>query len=81
MGLRSITMDGDQSMAENEKTSAEIARIAAKGLKIGKLTPVEIKKISGSVLTQVQDSQKPKTKPKPPPKTKPKPPPKTKPKK
>ena len=45
-------------MPRNEKTSAPIARIAAKGLREGKLTPKEIRQISGSVLTQHPDRPK-----------------------
>ncbi len=46
-------------MAKNEKTSSKVATIAAKGLKTpSKLTPKEIKTISGSVLTQSPDKKK-----------------------
>jgi len=46
-------------MAKNEKTSTNIASIASKGLKNpGSLTKTEIKKISGSVLTQAPDKKK-----------------------
>jgi hypothetical protein len=49
-------------MAKNEKTGAEVARIASKGLRDpGSLTKTEIRKISASVLTQAPD--KPKKKP------------------
>lgn len=44
---------------KNEKTSKAIATIASKGLKHpGSLTNNEIKKISGSVLTQRSDKKK-----------------------
>ncbi|WP_428406851.1 hypothetical protein [Hyphococcus sp.] len=50
-------------MAKNEKTSKEIAKIAAKGLKDpASLTKTEIKKLSGSALTQAPDKKKPKAK-------------------
>jgi hypothetical protein len=43
----------------NEKTSKGIGSIASKGLKNpGSLTNTEIKKISGSVLTQRPDKKK-----------------------
>lgn len=46
-------------MAKSEKTSPAVATIASKGLRKPKsLTPTEIKKISGSVLTQAPDKKK-----------------------
>lgn len=46
-------------MARNEKTSKGIGSIASKGLRNpGSLTKTEIKKISGSVLTQRPDKKK-----------------------
>ena len=42
-------------MAKNEKTSARVAKIASKGLRIGKLSPKEIRTLSGSNLTQAPD--------------------------
>lgn len=43
-------------MADNEKTSKEIASIAAKGLRDpGSLTKAQIKKLAGSALTQAPD--------------------------
>lgn len=46
-------------MPKNEKTSKSIASIASQGLKNPKsLTPTEIKKISGSALTQAPDKGK-----------------------
>jgi hypothetical protein len=46
-------------MAKNEKTSGSVGSIASKGLKNpGSLTNTEIKKISGSVLTQRPDKRK-----------------------
>lgn len=45
-------------MAKNEKTSKKIAPIASKGLRTGKLTKKEIRKVSGSDLTQVADKKK-----------------------
>ncbi len=50
-------------MAKNEKTSAAVASIAARGLKDPKsLTPKEIQKVSGTALTQAADKKKPKPK-------------------
>lgn len=46
-------------MAKNEKTSKNIGSIASKGLRNpNSLTNNEIKKISGSVLTQRPDKKK-----------------------
>jgi len=46
-------------MARNEKTSKSIGSLASKGLKTpSKLTNKEIKRISGSVLTQRPDRKK-----------------------
>lgn len=46
-------------MARNERTSKSVGSIASKGLKNpGSLTNKEIKKISGSVLTQRPDKPK-----------------------
>ncbi len=46
-------------MAQNEKTSKEIASIAAKALKDPKsLTPAEIRSLAGSALTQAPDKKK-----------------------
>ncbi|MEK7853147.1 MAG: hypothetical protein AAB243_05050 [Planctomycetota bacterium] len=46
-------------MPKNEKTSKDIGSIASKGLRNpGSLTKPEIKKISGSVLTQRPDKKK-----------------------
>lgn len=48
-------------MAKNEKTSEEIASIAAIGLKNpGKLKKKEIQSLAASVLTQAADKPKPK---------------------
>lgn len=45
-------------MAKNEKTSPSVAKIASKGLKKpGSLTNTEIKKVSGSALTQAADKK------------------------
>lgn len=50
---------GESSMPKNEKTSKDIGSIASKGLRNpGSLTKPEIKKISGSVLTQRPDKKK-----------------------
>ena len=47
------------TMPKNEKTSKPIAKIASKGLKDPKsLTPKQIQKVSGSVLTQSPDKKK-----------------------
>lgn len=45
-------------MASNEKTSARVARIAAKILDGYKPTLAEIRSVAGSVLTQVRDRKK-----------------------
>ncbi|MEQ9642522.1 MAG: hypothetical protein RIM84_21015 [Alphaproteobacteria bacterium] len=42
-------------MARNEKTGGDVGRIASKGLRTGKLTTTEIKKVSASALTQRPD--------------------------
>ncbi|HWU78808.1 MAG TPA: hypothetical protein VN158_01935 [Caulobacter sp.] len=39
----------------NEDTSIEIARIASRGLRTGKLTAEEIKRVCGSALSQFPD--------------------------
>ncbi len=45
--------------AKNEKTSPKVASIASKGLSKPKtLTPAEIKKVSGSALTQAANKPK-----------------------
>jgi hypothetical protein len=45
-------------MAKNEKTSPAIAKIASKGLKApSTLTTAEVKKLTGSVLTQAADKK------------------------
>ena len=46
-------------MAKNEKTSSSVGKTASKGLKTGKLTPAEVKKVSGSALTQRPDKKGP----------------------
>ena len=46
-------------MAKNEKTSGSIGTIASKGLRNpGSLSNKEVRKISGSVLTQRPDTKK-----------------------
>lgn len=45
-------------MAKNEKSGKSVGTIAAKGLKTGKLTPSETRKVSGSVLTQRPDHKR-----------------------
>jgi len=46
-------------MAKNEKTSGSVGSIASKGLKNpGSLTNKEIRKVSGSALTQRPDHKK-----------------------
>ncbi len=46
-------------MATNEKTSAEVAQIASKGLKDpAGLTNAEIRKLAASALTQTSDAPK-----------------------
>lgn len=42
----------------NEQTSAEIARIASRGLRGEKLTPAEVRRVSGAALTQTTDKPK-----------------------
>jgi hypothetical protein len=50
-------------MASDEKTSAEVAKIASKGLKDpAGLTNAEIRRLAASALTQVADAPKKKTK-------------------
>jgi hypothetical protein len=50
-------------MASNETTSAEVAKIAAKGLKDpAGLKNAEIRKLAASALTQAADAPKKKTK-------------------
>jgi len=50
-------------MASNEKTSAEVAKIASKGLKDpAGLSNAEIRRLAASALTQVADAPKKKTK-------------------
>jgi len=50
-------------MASNEKTSAAVAKIAAKGLKDpASLSKGEIKKLAASALTQAADKPKKKAK-------------------
>ncbi len=45
-------------MARNESTSKGIGRIASKGLRTGKLSPSETRRVSASTLTQVPDKGK-----------------------
>jgi hypothetical protein len=46
-------------MAQNEKTSPGIAKIASKGLRApSTLTTKQIKKLAGSALTQAPDKKK-----------------------
>jgi len=42
-------------VAKNEKTSSNVGKIAAKGLRTGKLTQAQIRKVSASALTQRPD--------------------------
>ncbi len=51
-------------MAKNEKTSSSVGKTASKGLKTGKLSPKEIRKVSGSALTQRPDKKGPSKGPK-----------------
>lgn len=54
---------GEINMANNEKTSKDIASIASKGLKNpGSLTKPEIQALAASALTQTPDKPKPKGK-------------------
>lgn len=47
-------------MADNEKTSPNVATIASKGLqKPSALTPAQIKTLAASVLTQAADKKPP----------------------
>jgi hypothetical protein len=45
-------------MAHNEKTSTKVAKTASKGLRTGKLTPKEIRQVSGGALTQAPDKKR-----------------------
>jgi hypothetical protein len=45
-------------VAKNEKTSPKVAKTASKGLRTGKLSPKEIKSVSGAALTQAPDKKK-----------------------
>ena len=45
-------------MARNEKTGKGVGRIASKGLRSGKLTKSETRKVSASALTQRPDRPK-----------------------
>lgn len=45
-------------MAKNEKTGKSVGAIASKGLKTGKLTSTETRKVSGAALTQRPDRPK-----------------------
>ena len=47
-------------MAKNEKTGKDVGTIASKGLRTGKLTQAETRKISASALTQRADKVPPK---------------------
>ena len=47
---------------KNERTSAKVAKVAAKVLRTGKATPKEAKTLAGSVLTQAPDKPKRKRK-------------------
>ncbi|MEJ7811360.1 MAG: hypothetical protein WKG32_13195 [Gemmatimonadaceae bacterium] len=49
-------------MGKNERTSTDIASIASRGLRGLPLTKAEIKRISGTALTQAADKPKPKGK-------------------
>jgi len=53
-----IELEKDIVMAKNEKTSSKVAKTASKGLRTGKLTPKEIKSVSGAALTQAPDKPK-----------------------
>jgi len=44
-------------MARNEKTSKKVAKVASKGLRTGKLTPKQVRQVSGSTLTQAPDKK------------------------
>lgn len=45
-------------MARNEKTGKSVGKIASKGLRTGKLTKTETRKVSASALTQRPDRSK-----------------------
>jgi hypothetical protein len=45
-------------MANNEKTSADVAKVAGKVLQAGKATPSQAKTLAASVLTQAADKSK-----------------------
>jgi len=54
-----VYLPGGNQMAKNEKTSAKVASIAAKGLKSpGSLTKAQIKTLAASALTQAPDRKK-----------------------
>jgi hypothetical protein len=58
-GVTAIELKEKTLMARNEKTSKEVGKIAAKGLKDpGSLTNKDIQKLSGSVLTQRPDKKR-----------------------
>ena len=42
-------------MARNEKTGKDVGSLASKGLRTGKLTPSETRKVSASAMTQRPD--------------------------
>jgi len=46
-------------MAKNEKTGKGVGSIASKGLRTGKLSPSETRKVSASAMTQRPDKGKP----------------------
>ncbi len=45
-------------MARNEKTGKGVGKIASKGLRTGRLTGTQTRKVSGSALTQRPDRPK-----------------------
>ncbi len=45
-------------MAKNEKTGKGVGKIASKGLRTGKLTKTETRKVAASALTQRPDRPK-----------------------
>ncbi len=49
-------------MAKNEKTGKRVGKVASKGLRTGKLTKAETRKVSASALTQRPDRPKGKRK-------------------
>jgi hypothetical protein len=49
---------GERYVAKNEKTSSGIGKLASKGLRTGKLTPAQVRKVSASALTQRPDKPK-----------------------